>query len=245
MRWLAVVLTAVAVATASAAAEGVDIGTPIVPTMHFGVSPTKLSRKPPTHVRLSLSGTYKTADGTHPPALRELRLGGDRHLAFDLKGVPVCTRVHSDYRGALEDSCGDAVIGHGKLTVEVEFPEEPPQTVSGDLTLYNGARKGKAWRLLASAWLPAPVTGEVPIPISIRKVDEGRVGWIATATVPKIAGGSGFITAYSARIGKRFLEATCGGGRLELRVDSSFADGTKLRQTGIRTCTMAEADARQ
>jgi hypothetical protein len=243
--WAAVALVAVAVAAASASAGGIDIGTPWVLTFHFGVSPTKLSRKPPTQVRVSLSGTYKTADDSHVPALRELQLEGDRHLAFDLKEAPVCSGGHYDYRGALEDFCGDAVIGHGKLTVEVEFPEEPPRTVTGDLSLYNGGRKGNVRRLLANATLPSSVAREVSIPITIRKVDEGRVGWIATAAVPKIAGGAGSITAYSLRIGRRFLTANCGGGRLELRALSYFVDGTKLLQTGIRTCAVTEPHVRQ
>jgi len=94
-------------------------------------------------------------------------------------------------------------------------------------------------RLLANASLPSPVAREVAIPITIRKVDEGRVGWIATAAVPKIANGAGSITGYSLRIGKRFLTASCGGGRLELRALSYFVDGTKLLQTRVRTCSAA------
>jgi hypothetical protein len=179
------------------------------------------------------------------PALRELIFEGDRHLAFHLKRVPACSGGLYDYRGAFEDACGDTVIGHGKLTVEVEYPEGPPQTMTGDLSLYNGGPKGKALRLLAHAVLPSAVAREVAIPITIRKVDEGRVGWVATAAVPKIAGGAGSITAYSLRIGKRFLTATCRGGRVELRALSYLADGTKLLQSAVRTCTMAEPDVRQ
>src|SRR5690349_2475432 len=117
--------------------------------------------------------------------------------------------------------------------------------VTGDLTLYNMGHSGKERHLLASAFIPAPVTGEIPNPIQVRRIDKGRFGWMATATVPKIAGGSGSITGYSMRIGKRFLTATCGDGRLQLRATSTFVDGTRLVEGSIRACAVAEADARQ
>jgi hypothetical protein len=118
-------------------------------------------------------------------------------------------------------------------------------TGTSDLTLYNAGHKGKERRLLADAFPPAPVSGEIPTPIAIRKIDKGRFGWRATATVSKIAGGAGSITGYAVRTGKRFLTATCGDGRLQLRAVSTFVDGTRLVENSIRTCAVAEADARQ
>jgi len=245
--WLVLALTAVAVLAASASAEApVDIGTPIVPTFHFGVAPTKLSRTHPTHVTMSESGQYRTTDGSHVPALRELELEGDRHLALDLKDVPVCRgRSGRDGRGGLEEQCRDALLGSGKLTAEIAFPESALQWTSGKLHLYNGGRGEDGWRLLALATLTVPTPSELIVPITIRKIDDGRFGWRASAAVPKIAGGSGSIYGYSLRISKRFLTATCRGGRLQLRALSSFADGSLLSGRAIQTCTVAEPDVRQ
>lgn len=237
-------MAALLLAAASATAGAAQIGH-LISYFNFELAPVKLSPTQPRHVRMSLSGRYETSETTHIPALRELKLEGDRHLALDLKGVPACVGPHYDYKGALEDACGDAVIGRGELTVEVAFPEEPVMTVTGDLTLYKGGHLGKVRHLLANALLPAPVSGEVHIPITIEKSDGGRFGWTATAAVSKIAGGYGSITAYSVRIGKRFLTATCQGGRLQMRTLSSFTDGTKLPESAIRTCSVPKADARQ
>lgn len=241
----AVVLVTLAAGAATATARAVDVGFSPMQILNVEITPRKLSPTHPTHVRMSLSGSYQTSDGSHLPALRELKLEGDRHLRLDLKGEPVCRGAHYDYRGALEDFCGDAVIGHGELTVEVVFPEEPPMTVTGELSLYNFGRLGRERRLLANASFPAPVTGEIPVSITIRRIDKGRYGWRATASVPKIAGGAGSITGYSVRIGKRFLTATCAGGWLQLRAVSNLFDGTTLTGSFIHPCTVSEPHVRQ
>jgi hypothetical protein len=126
----AVALMMVALGAAAVTAGAVEIRT-LPSTFNFEIYPRKVSRTQPTHVRMSLTGRYETSDGSHLPALREMKLEGDKHLALDLKGVPKCVGVHSDYRGWLEDFCSDAVIGRGELTTEVAFPEEPMMTVTG------------------------------------------------------------------------------------------------------------------
>jgi hypothetical protein len=79
------------------------------------------------------------------------------------------------------------------------------------------------------------------IPITIRKIDDERFGWRASAEVPKIAGGAGSIYGYSLRIGKRFLRATCGDGRLELRAASTFVDGEKVTGRTVQACSVAKS----
>ncbi len=237
-------MIALAVGAASATAGAVDLGLPVETTLRLGVSPEQLPPSKPTHVRISLSGKYRTSDGSHVPALRELKLEGDRHLALDLKGVPVCRGAHLDYRGALEDACRDAVIGRGDVEVEVQIAEMLVE-VTGKLTLYKGARKAGGRSIVGNLVVPAPVTAEVGIPVQVRRIEDGRFGWRATAAIPKIAAGAGSIAGYSVRIGKRFLTATCGGGRLELRVVSTFADGAELADRAVRRCAVPEADVRK
>lgn len=231
---LAVVLVALTVGCAGATAGAVEIGWTTA-TFGFEVSPKKLSRTQPTHARLSLSGRYETTDGSQVPALRELTLEGDRRLALDLTGVPACRGPILDYRGALEDACGDSVIGRGEVQVEVRIAEMLVP-VTGAITLYKGVRKAGGRSVIGNLALPAPVTAEIGIPVLIRRIDDGRLGWSATAEVPRIAGGNGTIAGYSVRIGRRFLTATCGDKRLELRVVSRFDDGARLLGSALRAC---------
>jgi hypothetical protein len=239
-----VVVIALGVGVVAATAGGVDIGMPVSWSPRFTISPTKLSRTHPTHVTMLASGQYRTTDGSHVPALRELELEGDRHLAFDLKEVPVCSGGGRESRGRIEEDCRDALVGGGKVTIEISDPESRLMWVRGRLSLYNGGGTKDVRRLYAHADLP-PRVRELVIPITIRKVDDERFGWRASAEVPKIAGGAGSIYGYSVRIGKRFLRATCADGRLELRATSTFVDGEKVTGRTVQTCSAAEPYVRR
>ena len=193
-------------------------------------------------------GRYRNEEGEPLGALRTLRFEGDRHLALDLADVPVCELPGRDVRRNLDEMerlCGEAAVGHGQMTVEAYFPGERWIPATGDMTIYNLGRKPDGPDLLAFVELPAPFTAALSIPIELRRLNRGPFGWEVRAPIPKIAGGAGFITEYSLRIGRRFLSATCVGGKLQLRVFSRFADGTRRSERVARPCTVAEADVRQ
>jgi hypothetical protein len=209
----------------------------------FGVRPLKLSPKKPKPVRVLVSGKYETGDGSHVSALDELVLELDRHLKLEVRGVPVCGGGTRSVRGEVLEGCEDAVVGKGAIEAEVAFPEAPIFTVSGTLTVYNRGRKPGGADLAGYAYFPAPITGAVLIPIKVRK-NAGRYGWRVRFEIPKIAGGAGSITAYSARLWKRIFSATC-DGRMVARAVSTFVDGTTRTERAMRTCVVAEADVRQ
>lgn len=230
---------------ASTSAGAIDLGIPPLWKPGFAVSPTTLSRKQPTPVRMLASGQYRSKEGTHLPALRELEIKGDRNLDLNLEDVPVCGGGGRDGRGDVEESCRDALIGSGRATVEIAFPEEPMTWVQGKLRVYNGGGTKAKRRLYAHVYLPAPVTAEIVVPLLLGKIGEGHFGWRLTAEVPKIAGGAGSIFGYSVRIGRRFLTATCPDGSLEFAVTSNFEDGELLSGRVIEDCTVAKAHVRQ
>jgi hypothetical protein len=214
----------------------------------FDVQPTKISRTERVPVWMELTGKYLTEDGSHVPAAKMLQLQMDRHLALDLKGVPACRRPRPDIRrntGQMEDLCRKSIVGRGELSVEVAFPEVPMTTVSERLVVFKADGRAAGIDLMVFAFLPAPVTSELVIPIDVRRIGEGRIGWEAHLSIPKIAGGNGSLTDYSLRIGKRILLATCVGQRFELRAVATFTDGSRLPEKAIRVCGVAEADPRQ
>jgi hypothetical protein len=240
-----VAVIALAVGALSAAAGAVDLGMPVSWTPRFAISPTKLSRTHPTHVTMSASGQYRTTDGFHVPALREFELEGDRGLALDLKGVPVCSSGGRELRETIEEVCREALVGAGRVTVEIAFPESRLLWTPAKLRLYNDGRSDDGWQLVAVVTVTVPTPAEVVIPITIRKIDDKRFGWRASAEVPKIAGGAGSIYGYSLRIGKRFLRATCADGRLEIRATSTFVDGEKLTGRTVQSCAVSEPHVRK
>ncbi len=214
----------------------------------FDVKPTKISRTEPTPVWMELTGKYSTEDGSHVPAAKTLQLQMDRHLALDLKGVPACRRPSLDIRRStaqMENLCRKSIVGRGEISVEVAFPETVMTTVSERFVVFKADGRRAGIDLVAFTFLPAPVSAEVVIPIDLRRLGTGRIDWEARLSIPKIAGGSGSLTDYSLRIGKRFLSATCVGQRFELRAVATFADGSRLPEKAIRVCGVAKADPRQ
>lgn len=243
---VAVLALSLAAVTATAASRGGIAHLPLF--FSFDVKPTKISKTEPTPVWMELIGKYVTQDGSHVPPAKTLQLQMDRHLALDLKGVPPCQRPRLDIRrntAQMEDLCRKSIVGRGEISVEVAFPEVPMTTVSERRVVFKASGRNAGIDLVAFAFLSAPVASELVIPIDVRRIGEGRIGWEARLSIPKIAGGSGSLTDYSLRIGKRFLAATCVGQRFELRAVATFADGSRLPEKAIRVCGVAEADPRQ
>ncbi|HEU5105507.1 MAG TPA: hypothetical protein VFU11_06670 [Solirubrobacterales bacterium] len=238
----AIVVVVIALATSGAAATATSpivIGEVLRVDVGFGISPSALPKRKPRSVRLALSARVRTDDGSHVPALTEMELKLDRHFFFDLHGVPVCRGGGRDVRSEVLEGCEDAIVGRGTVEVEVAFPEEPLMAVSGSLRIYNRGHKPGGANLAARAYFPAPVTGAVLVPVEVRKMPGGRYGWRARLAIPKIAGGYGSITAFSARIDKRIVSATCGDGKLQIGSVSTFADGMQHFMTAIHLCSVA------
>jgi hypothetical protein len=236
--FLAVVVTAVA---APPKAEHLP------PHLGFEIAPSDLSRTAPTPVWTEITGGYRTDDGSHVPPTKELRLQADRHLVLDLKGVPGCRRPSLDVRrspGEIEDLCRKSIVGRGEVSFEVEFPDQPRSKAEGRMVLFK-ASESATIDLVAHMFLSAPVTAQIVVPVEIRRVSRARIGWEALLPLPKIAGGYGSLTDYSLRISRRFLSATCVGGKLELRSATTFADGTRRHDRVVHPCTVAKADDRK
>jgi len=210
------------------------------PQFAFRIFPQTLPAKG-VSVRMSLKGWYRDGEGKPVGALRSLRFEGDRQISLHLDGVPECQGLASDVRRDLdemEELCGDAAIGRGRLTFEAFFPGDRWIRFSEKMTVYNLGPKSRGADLLAFAYFPAPVTTALGIPIEIRRLNRGPFGWEARASIPKIAGGYGRITEYSLKIDKRFLSATCRGGKLEMRVVSGFFDRARRKERATRRCSV-------
>ena len=74
----------------------------------------------------------------------------------------------------------------------------------------------------------------------------GKYGTNAFIKVPTITSGSGSVTSFKAKIGKKFtvkgkreslLNVACPTGSLFVHGDFAFADGTKLNGTFSKPCT--------
>ncbi|MBS1878928.1 MAG: hypothetical protein JST31_05410 [Actinobacteria bacterium] len=239
-----------AVGLASAAGEGpvtVQVGN-LVFTANGGFTPKALSKTKQTPITLTASGSIATADGTHPPALKEVVLETDKNGEVNVKGIPTCTsgKLQSRDTKAVEAACGSAIIGEGQTTVQVLFPEQKPFNVNSKLLVVNGGFKGGTTTLYIHAYFNAPITGAIVTTVKIKKHPHGRFGLKSVATIPKIANGAGSVTSFSLKInkgikrnGKVFnpLTAKCTDGKLQVHVLAKFASGPAAATEIIRACT--------
>jgi hypothetical protein len=212
----------------------------LVFTFNGGFSPSKLPKKKLAPITLTASGKIATKDGTHPPALKEVVVETDKNGAINVKGIKVCKsgQLQSRDTAAARKACPKSIIGTGKTTVEVQFPEQKPIDVNSELLVFNGGTSGGTTTLYIHAYFSAPVTGAIVTTVKIKKHKNGRYGLKSVATIPKIAGGSGSVKSFDLKINKKgVLTAKCPDGKLQAHATSVFADGTKASATIIRTCT--------
>ena len=206
-----------------------------------GFSPKVISKKKPTPISFNVAAKIRSLDPVekHPPALREFVIEGDKHATFDVKGIPICKsgEIQSTDTKAAQKACGPALIGSGKTDVEVKFPEQPPILAHSELLAFNGGVKGGVTTLYIHAFLTAPVVAAVVTTVKIKKIHKGRYGLLSTASIPKIAGGSGSPVFFTLTLKKGIISATCPDGHLNAHGTAVFAEGTKLSGTVVRPCT--------
>ena len=225
------------------------------------VSPTKLSKSKPQPIALELSGKAGTndgpdggrilvdgADGTHVPPLKELFVEFDNDGHLNTKGLPACSvgKLQSTLTNQAKAACGKALIGEGRATAEIAFPEQPPFSAGGPILIFNGS-SGNKQKLVFHVYakVPAPTTFVFTAEIGKGK---GPYGTSAKVRVPSITSGQGSVTSFKVKIKKTFnykgkkesvLTATCKTGTLQARGDFSFA-GKKLSGKVTRPCTPAK-----
>jgi hypothetical protein len=213
-----------------------------------GFTPKALPKNTLAPIALTAEGKIKTADGTHPPALKEVLVETDKNGAINVKGYPKCTsgKLQSQDTSHAEAICKSAIIGKGTTNVEIAFPESKVVPVSSKLLVFNGGFSGGTTTLYIHAYITVPVPAAIVTTVKIKKISNGRYGLLSVASVPKIAGGSGSVTAFQLKIDKKFnyqgkkvsvLTAKCPDGKLQAKATAVFADGTKAAAEFVRTCT--------
>lgn len=252
---VAVALVALAAASlaAVAAAEKATVvkAGNLVLTINGEVKPKALPKSTPAPISLTASGKIATADGTHPPALKEVVIDTDKNGTIDARGVPTCTtgKLEATTTDQARKTCKAAIVGTGTTDVEIQFPESRPIPIHSQLTAFNGTGggKGKA-TILIHAYLSNPVAAAIVTTVKVSKHSSGPYGTRSVATVPSIANKQGSVTAFSLTFPKKlfafkgkkhgYLLAKCANGHFAAQAEALFFDGSKIGPGSIqRTCT--------
>lgn len=219
----------------------------IVLKINGGVSPKKLPKRRLAPIALRASGSISTVDGSHPPAAKVVTIDFDRHGTINARGLAACKlgRLVARDTGSAKAACRKAIVGKGRTTVRVEFPEQAAFLASGPLVLFNGGVRGRVTTMYIHAYVAVPAPTALVTVVKIRKIRKGRFGTRAVARIPVIAGGSGSLTRFELVVKRRFrrngrpqsyLLARCANGRFFAHATTVFRDGTRASGTIVRRC---------
>jgi hypothetical protein len=219
----------------------------LVLRINGGVSPKKLPRNRLAPITLHASGRFSTADGSHPPATKTVTIDFDKHGTINAKGLAVCQqgKLQSRDTRQVKAACPKAIVGSGKTTVEVSFPEQPPFESTGPLVLFNGGVHHGVTTMYIHAYVSVPTPTAIVTVVKIKKIHKGPYGTRAVARIPKIAGGAGSLTNFNLTIHRTFrrggkkqsyLLARCANGHFRAHAVMRTSDGNFLAGSILRTC---------
>jgi len=253
-RGLAVAIAAVLVLVAAGSAMALKAVTKIhiqagniVVDGEGGFTPTALPKNVDAPIVLFGNGKISTVDGELPPVLKTLEFEFDKHGSVDTTGLPKCSagKLQATTVAVARKLCPGAIVGTGRGSAVVKFPEQAPIPASSGITLFNGPRKGRDPTIYAHAHLTVPAPTTFIVPIRIESISNGRYGYRVQADIPKIAGGAGIPISGSIRVGRKwtykgkkhsYVNARCADGRLQAIGEFSFKDGTRMKGTFLSPC---------
>lgn len=216
------------------------------------LSPTALPRSGAAPVSVSVGGKITTTDGDDPPQLRRIAIAINRVGHLNRAGLPVCRLEQiqpSTTTGALE-ACPDSLVGKGRFSADVLFPDQAPFPSDGEIFAFNGTFRGTP-AILAHVYgtQPAPTSYTLPFRISRGK---GDFGTMLSVSLPAVTSEWGHVTGLSLTLGRRFtyrgksrsyLTANCpapagfpGASFPFARASFGFSRGLTLDSTLVRNC---------
>jgi hypothetical protein len=199
---LAAALSVGVVAVANAVQITLRAGN-VVTTFGGDAIPKTLPKNTYAPVKTHIFGKIATANGGHPPALREVEFDIDKDVKINTKGLAACKPGQLEARNtaAAMKVCGKSKIGSGSSHVEIAFPEQAPIKVTSPLTVFNAGGSGGKTKLLIHIFITVPVPAAVVTEVTITKKGSGIH---SVAKIPKVAGGSGSAIDFDFTVGKTF-----------------------------------------
>jgi len=245
---IALAALALAIAAATASALVLEAGDLVVHA-NGGFAPTKLPKHEDAPIKLFGSGKATTKSGELPPIVETLEIEFDRHGHVETNGLEVCRagKLQSTTVPAARKACPNAIVGKGRGSAIVAFPEQKPIPISSPITLFNGPKKQGNDTILAHAFTTVPVPTTFIVPVVIEKINHGVYGYRTKARIPKIAGGAGHPISGHLTVDRKwtfkghkhsYVNARCETGHLQAKVKVQFKDGTFLSGTFLKRCSV-------
>jgi hypothetical protein len=253
-RRVALGITFLAIAVSTAALARGEVAQKDNVRLFFDVefSPQALPRDRPAPVSARFSGRISAVEGATPPRVRRLSIGFDRRATVSTLGLPVCRsdQLQSTTTAEALVRCRKAFLGRGHFAAFIDFPTRG-FPVRGPAVAFNGRRGGRPL-VLIHVYVSTPVRAALVIPMPLTHPPRGRFGTVLSTTVPRLAGGAGYLTGIGLNFNRRyryerharsFLSASCpapAGFTVDVftlaRGSFEFANGQHANVVLERTC---------
>lgn len=217
-------------------------------------SPHALPRDRAVPVSASFSGSIAAVNGAAPPRVRRLSIAFNRRGAISTVGLPVCRpgELQSVTSEVALARCRGALLGRGHFAAHIDFP---PGSVAaqGPALAFNGRREGRPVILL-HVYVSNPVQAALVLVMQLSHPATGEFGTVLTTTVPKLAGGAGYLTGIDLTLDRRYrfggrtrslISASCparAGFTVSVftlaRGSFEFANGQHANVALTRTCSV-------
>ena len=221
-------------------------------SFHGNIAPSKLPRDSMAPVGVQMGAKIKTVDGEKPPRLSTITLDINSHGEIFSKGLATCAfgKLRNATVASAKKVCGDAEVGNGNVTTRIGFPGQGEFSANGPLLAFNAKEKGKP-----AIFAYVNISGQIQTTFVIKfivKKTKGTYGTSLVATVPPIASGNGYISAFDLSLKRRYslrgekhsyVSASCPlpkGVNVSsfplVRTTYGFEDGTKVVGVLTKQC---------
>ena len=248
---LAAVAAIVQLAAGQASAITVLAGNLVI-KINGHTSPRSLPKHRMAPIGFHGAASIATRDGSHIPAALGTQLLIDKHIGLDTIGLPTCSLGQIQARTPAEamQACGDALIGRGTSSAQVQFPESSAFEAKGPLLAFNGPAGGGPYAGSGYNEQLYYVYADVPVPTALIAVGtvsraSGRYGYKISISIPTIAGGAGSFNSAEFTIDRRWtyqgkkhsiLNAECANGHFDAQVEIAFDGGSNLKGNVVNAC---------
>ncbi len=196
-----------------------------------------------------------SGQGAELPQLRRITVAINRQGQLFDHGLAVCRarQIQPATEAAARRICGDAIVGHGAVDVQVRIPGQLPFAVHAQLLAFNGPRRHGQRLIIAHVYAGKP-PGSFSLIFAISR-RPGTFGTVLTTTLPPATRAWAYLThfemtlrrTYSYRGRRRsYVSAACSapaGFRTAIypfaKATYDFAGGPRLSISVAKTCRVA------
>lgn len=200
---LVLAVLGVAFAAADGAPAEQSGGAGVRVTFKGSISPKYLPRHRSVPIKVNLSGSVHSSDGSPLPPMQRLEIGFGARGALDAGGLPTCSprRLRNATRRQALARCRSSLVGRGEIVAEVPVNRDRPLLVRPRVYAFNGRSNGRR-AIWLHAYAPSPPVSFV-LPLYLRRLD-GAFGIQIESPVRRALGSWPRLRSFEITLGRRY-----------------------------------------